>query len=84
MSLIPYYSKFDSVLCGVFLLPWAPFCTSRIKCVSTDFLSICAKFPHFRGLDLSYDNVVVDTIKLILLNHNKFSIPKIVVNKTDG
>jgi len=37
----------------------------------------------FPGNGAKFDNVVVDAIKLILLNYNNVSIAKIVVNKIE-
>jgi len=37
----------------------------------------------FLDNDAKFDNVIVDAIKLILLNYNNFSIAKIVVNKIE-
>jgi len=37
----------------------------------------------FPGNDVTFDNVVVDVFKLILLNYSNFNIAKIVVNKIE-
>ena len=37
----------------------------------------------FPSNNTKFDNIVVDTIKLILLNYSKFSIVKIVVKKIE-
>jgi len=37
----------------------------------------------FSSSNVKFDNVVVDVIKLILLNYNNVSIAKIVVNKIE-
>jgi len=43
--------------------------------------SRCTITNDFLGVIKASDNTLVDAIKLILLNYNKFSIFKIVVNK---
>jgi len=51
----------------------------RIK-IRTKMIKILTMFPNN---DTKFDNVVVDAIKLIILNYSNVSIAKIVVNKID-